>query len=227
MINLILKDILLLKKTLLLSAIYPLIFMFAFQSSGIAVISSSIIAVTYILVLSACAYDDKNKSDVLWNSLPVGKSVIVLSRYLSVYVFLAIGILLYMAAYTLVSVTGILLNNYPLTIESIIAAITAVTLLNSIYFPVFFKIGYVKSRMVNFILFFSAFFGVSQLAAFITRNIASGMNGSENGKFIESAIKFIAGLSDVQIALGIVVIMLIIVSISYSISLRFYKNREF
>ena len=44
--------------------IYPFVFIFAFQDSEVAAISASIIGVTYILVLSACAYDDKYKADV-------------------------------------------------------------------------------------------------------------------------------------------------------------------
>jgi len=227
MVNLVLKDILMMKKTLLLCLIYPFVFIFAFQDSEVAAISASIIGVTYILVLSACAYDDKYKADVLLNSLPVGRSVIVLSKYLSIYMFFAIGLLFYMAACTLLSVSGIPIKTHSLTIESVVAALGAVTFMNSIYFPVFFKLGYVKSRMVNFILFFSVFLSVNQLAALIRRYIINSMDTAANGNIIMSVVKFFASLSGIQAALAAAVIMLIIVSISYSISLRFYKNREF
>lgn len=224
MVNLIIKDILMLKKTLLLGAIYPVIFMFAFQEAGIATISVSVVAVTYILVLTACAYDDKNKSDILLNSLPTGRYLVVLSRYLSIYVFSLIGILFYMAAYILINIADIPVKAYPLTAENVVAALFSVTLTNSIYFPVYYKMGYVKSKMVNFILFFLVFLGMNALTAWINKYFGGR---AANSKFIESALKFLAGLSDLQIALGIVIIMLIIVSISYRLSLRFYKNREF
>jgi ABC-2 type transport system permease protein len=224
MVNLIIKDILILKKSLLIGAIYPVIFMFAYQEAGIAAFLVSVVAVTYILVLTACAYDDKNKSDILLNSLPIGRNLVVLSRYLSVYVFSLVGVIFYMAAYVLVNVANIPVKTSLLTIESVIAALFSVTLTNSIYFPVYYKMGYAKSKIVNFILFFSVFIGVNTLSGLIKKY---SVEGTATGKFIESALEFLAGLSDLQIALGIVIIMLIIVSISYRLSLKFYKNKEF
>lgn len=224
MINLILKDIMVLKKTLLFCAIYPAIFIFAFQSTGSAMLPASIAAVTYILVLTASAYDDKNKSDILLNSLPIGRNQVVLSRYLSIYVFSAIGIIYYMVFYILINISGLPLKVYPITSEGIIAALFSVTLLNSIYFPILFKMGYIKSKMVNFILFFSLFFGVSAVSGLLENKPG---NGTAKSKFLESITRFFNSLSNVQITIGIIIIMFIMFLISYMLSKKFYKNREF
>jgi len=224
MINLILKDIIVLKKTLLFCAFYPAIFIFAFQSTGSAMLPASIAAVTYILVLTASAYDDKNKSDILLNSLPIGRNQVVLSRYLSIYVFSAVGVIYYLAFYILINISGLPLKVYPITSEGIIAALFSVTLMNSIYFPILFKMGYIKSKMVNFILFFSLFFGISVVGGLLKDQSA---NDAVKGRFLESITRFFNSLSNIQITIGIIIMMLIMFSISYMLSKKFYKNREF
>ncbi len=225
MIQLIKKDILMLRKTLLFAIIYPAIFILSFQSMGSAAIfSMSVIAVTYILILTAVAYDNKNKSDILLNSLPIGRARIVLSRYLSIYVFSAIGIVYYFIFYILIKISGFPLKLYPVTFVEVFIVLFAATLLNSIYFPIFFKLGYIKSKIINFVLFFAVFFGISTAVSFI-KDISK--NGSDFSKFILSIIDTINSLSSFQIVICIFMIMIIIFAISYMLSMKFYKNREF
>jgi ABC-2 type transport system permease protein len=55
----------------------------------------SVIAFSYIMIQSACAYDDKNKSDVLLKQPAVKRGTIVIARYISTFVFAAISIVYY------------------------------------------------------------------------------------------------------------------------------------
>lgn len=97
MLNLILKDILLQKKTLAFVGLYIVIFMFAFQSIGTGAFSAIVIAVTYQMVGAVSNYEDKANSDIVMNSLPLTRKAIVFSKYLSILIYSLIAILGYMA----------------------------------------------------------------------------------------------------------------------------------
>ena len=81
MITLVLKDLLLQKKILTTMFIYVFIFSFAFRSLGEYQPVAIITGVSYMLVMFAGAWEDKNNADRLWNSLPVSKWQIVGSKY--------------------------------------------------------------------------------------------------------------------------------------------------
>ena len=70
MLNLILKDILIQKKTLGFVGLYILILSIAFQSIGAGAFIGIIIAVTYQLVVTAGSHEDKAGADIIMNSLP-------------------------------------------------------------------------------------------------------------------------------------------------------------
>lgn len=52
------------------------------------------VAISYMLVLSANANDEKNKSEIILNSLPISRSKIVFAKYLAVAVYIVLGLLL-------------------------------------------------------------------------------------------------------------------------------------
>jgi len=121
MFNLILKDILIQKRNFLLGIFYILIMIFAFQQSGSTMLS--VIAFSYIMVQSACAYDDKNKSDVLLNSLPLSRGTIVIARYISTFVFAAISIVYYIILSGIVNTLKLPFKIYAVSLESIIGVL--------------------------------------------------------------------------------------------------------
>lgn len=212
MLSLVIKDIIVQKKTVLLSLVYVVFFIFAFQSIGPSGFTAAAVAVTYILVVTSAAYDDKNKADIMLNSLPVKRSDIVFAKYLSVFIYAAIGIIAYILASAGAKVLMLPVRVYSVTLETFVGGLFAIILLNSIYFPVFFKFGYMKSRIVNFILFFVFFFGVQAVAEF---------------KFTRNIMLMLDSLPDFEIASIIMGIGVVILIISYALSLWFYKNREF
>jgi ABC-2 type transport system permease protein len=84
MLNLVFKDFIIQKKSVLFALLYIVFFMFAFQSIGQAMYPASVTAFSYILGMGAFALDDKNKTDVMFNCLPVKRSLLVTSKYVSV-----------------------------------------------------------------------------------------------------------------------------------------------
>lgn len=215
MINLIIKDVLIQKKTVAFIFLYILFLIFAFQSLGPAAFSTGIVVSTYMLALGACAYEDKNKSDIMINSLPIKRSTIVLAKYLSVFIFFAIAIVSYMVSASIINVLKLPVKVFPITLEGFIGALFAVSLISSIYFPVFFKMGYIKSRIVNFIMFFAVFAGINILVQ------------NRESVFMQWVFNLLSSQSDNIIAVSIAAFAALIIILSYAISVIFYKNREF
>lgn len=220
MYNLILKDIMIQKKTVLFSLVYVLFFIFAFQKMESAGIISAIVAVTYILVQTACAYEDKDKADVVLNSLPIRKRDIVLSKYLSVYIYGIFGAAAYIAIGAIIRTTGLPVRVYEVTLETAVGTLLAVILYSSLYFPLFFKAGYIKSRVFSLIIFFLFFFGTSFLIGF-------GKENKDAVPWIGKIAEFFEGMPDIQIAVFIIGAALILQALSCMLSLKLYKSREF
>lgn len=219
MFNLILKDILIQKRTFLLGIFYILIMILSFQQVGSPMFSASVVAFSYIMVQSACAYDDKNKSDILLNSLPLNRDTIVIARYISTFIFAAISVVYYILLTGIIKILDLPFKVYPVSLEGIIGALFALVLVSGIYFPIFYKVGYIKSKMVNFVLFFGVFFGGGILLPELIRN--------KDEAFIQGILQFLSNQSDMQIAVEIFAVMILLLIISYMFSLHFYRKREF
>jgi ABC-type transport system involved in multi-copper enzyme maturation permease subunit len=219
MLNLILKDILVQKKTLAFLGLYIIVFIFAFQSIGAGAFSAIVIAVTYQMVSSVSNYEEKANSDIIMNSLPLSRKGIVFSKYLSIIVYALLAILGYMAFSLIITLIHIPVNIPPITLESLAAALAGIMLMNGIYYPVYFKMGYAKAKIVSFILFFLFFFGTMSLVEEATSEMPNKLLQSIVGRFSE-------GL-DLQAFLILVGGALVLLLASYALSLRFYNNREF
>lgn len=219
MLNLVWKDIIIQKKTLVFCILYTFFILFAFQDMGSGAFAAGTTAITYILLLTACAYEDKNKSDIMINSLPVRRNEVVLSKYVSLYVYVAVSTIAYLLGTTLLLLLKVPIRIFPLSLESFIAALFAVSLLDSLYLPVFFKYGYIKSKLVNFALFF----GIFALAGIF----GSLFSGEARASWIQALAGTVENLPNTIITGGILGIILILQGVSYGLSIHFYKNREF
>jgi ABC-type transport system involved in multi-copper enzyme maturation permease subunit len=205
---------------LITALLYTIFMMFSFQGVGGAMFITSVTAVTYLFIMTACAYDDKNKSDIMLNSLPIGRKKVVLSRYISIFAFALVAIAIYIIMAGVIKLASLPIKVRATTIEDVCGSIASLVIITSVYLPVFFKVGYIKSKILNFVLFFSMFFGVSMLAGFIKEHKISSTA-------VVNFVQFLERQSDITITSVLMVIMLIILLISYSLSVKFYKNREF
>lgn len=219
MLNLIIKDILVQKKTLLFALGYCFSLVFAFQTmEGVTPVVATT-AVVYLLIQYSFAYEDKNKSDIMLNSLPVSRKEIVLAKYLSIFVYLGLAVLAYMVATLLVSAIKIPIRVEFLSLQGITISLLLVSLMSSIYLPIIFRIGYLRAKMFNMVLFLLFFF--------IPMGVVSLLKNPEYSTAIDDIIRKLSSWSDWQIASMLAAIALILLSFSYSISLSIYKNREF
>lgn len=217
MFKLVLKDILVQKKTLAFALIYIIFTIFAFEGLVTGVFPTACVAVVYMLLLTACAYEDKNKCDIMINSLPIERKNVVLAKYLSVYIYALISAAVYFVATTLLQLVKVPVNIYPISLESFTGALFAVSLTSSLFLPVFFKLGYIKSKIFNFILFFLVFGGIGAIGTFL----------SHSNPWLGEKLAELNKLPNVAIAAVIILISIFIQLVSYFLSVAFYKSREF
>jgi ABC-type transport system involved in multi-copper enzyme maturation permease subunit len=219
MLNLILKDILIQKKTLAFLGLYIIIFSISFQHTGAGAFAAIAVAVTYQMVATACGHEEKAGSDIIWNSMPLSREKIVLSKYLSVFVYALLAALGYMAFTLLLSFVRLPFRIVPITMESVAAGLIGILLMNGIYFPVYFKLGYMKARVVSFVLFFVFFFGIMSLAEVVSSN--------QSNALLQTITAALHGASDLQILFVMIGAALIFMLISYALSVKLYNSREF
>ncbi len=219
MYNLIIKDILIQKKQVAFSIAYMAFILVAFQGMGEAMLPMGLVALTYMLSMTSCGYEEKNKSDIMLNSLPIKRTNIVAAKYLSVFVYFAMGMIAYVLFTKVIIMIQVPLKTYPITLEAFIGGFVAVSLMTGIWLPIYFKFGYMKLRVLNFVLFFLFFFGTSYLTKFFKEK--------QNSQWVQDIINFLNSQGNIRIALIIATMVIIFLIISYGLSVRFYSKREF
>lgn len=227
MFNLVWKDLLIIKRFLWYAPVYGLIMVFALSNmNGGAIISGVTVGISYVLMLQACAQDDKNKSEIMLNCLPLYRRDIVLAKYLSIFFYAALGILSVFLGQSVVSVTGIPVHISKISLEGIASALIATIGLISIYYPVYFKLGYLRSNIVGMIMFFAAFF-VFPLLGSLIRRVMMGIPYPALQAILRGLEGWLQTQADWQIASYLVLLALTIMLASFRLSLRFYTKREF
>jgi ABC-2 type transport system permease protein len=213
MLNLVKKDVALTKKTMLFGFIYAAIFAFAFRE---AAFTAGTIMLTYMLMLTSCAYDDKNRADLMLNSLPVERSTIVVAKYVSILVYAAVACVECALVSLLIRLSGIPLAVQGFNTESFVAMLAVACGFAGVFYPIFFKFGYMKTRFLN-VLLFAGFFAIGGV-------LLLTMGGDDPFKNITVALE---SQPDWAIASVLAGAMLGFMLLSYMLSVRFYKRREF
>lgn len=220
MFNLVLKDFLIQKKSVLFSIVYC-IFVLVFFTRAEAFTQSVYImaasAVSYLLLQGAGNADGKNNSDIILNSLPVNRQDIVLGKYLSLAAYLAMGLIV-TGLFGSILPIGIHFYVRPINFVDITVAVFSVGIMGSIYLPLFFRFGNNIIRYVNVILFMLTFF----LPGIIMEHLKKGQPSGITGQLID-ILKDVPGWS---VMLAVFMIIVIIVTVSLFISLRIYNNKD-
>ena len=216
--HLIKKDLLVQKHSIL--AAFALIVFFSITLSNLGPVGMTvgIVAITYQFVLGASALEEKVNSDIILISLPIKKNIIVLAKYLSIYVYAACAIVGFLIIYLLTHLLNVPLE-MPITLEAIAGSLIAITLFFSISFPLIFKFGYLKSKFANFILFFIVVFGGTMIIGNLAQNEQSNLS--------QKMLTILQEGTQVQTLLLLLIPLALIFTGSYFLSLLFYTNREF
>ena len=218
--NLVIKDFVVQKTNIKFILIYALAGVLFFGTLGEGAYVMIPMMLSYMYLLGGLGQDDKNNSEFLLNSLPVSRESIVYAKYLSVIIFGAIAIILTMGGAFIMSSIGLSKVQGNMKIEHIVGFISALTIFMAINFPLYFKYGYAKLRYLNMGIFM-----LFLVAPIIIKLINDNINF--NNPFILSIKEKILSLSDAQIGIVIICIVLFIYLLSLAISLNIYKKKEF
>jgi ABC-type transport system involved in multi-copper enzyme maturation permease subunit len=222
MYNLILKEFLVQKKTLLYGFIYTIFTAYAFGNimpGGGAIYSLAPYALVYLFVTYSCGYDEKNKTDIIFNSLPVNRVDIVMSKYFAVFLFAAYGIICSAVLGFIGMNAGILRVSRTISINDILIAFSGGIIFASIFYPLYFKFGMVKMKLVNIFLFMLFMFAPSFLTDYAAKHPESSV--------VRNVISLFTNTSAETLRLLLLAAACIVLLTSILISIQIYKNKDF
>jgi ABC-2 type transport system permease protein len=222
MFHLILKEFLVQKKTLIFGFLYVFIAPIAFSKlvpDGGAIYTTAPFAVIYLFVLYSSGHEDKNKTDIIFNSLPLRRDDIVIAKYLSIFFFAAFGIVSSIVVSVLSRYIGFLNITRSITTNDIIIVLSAGMIFASVFYPLYLKFGLNKMRVFNILFFLFIFF----LPSFVMEY----MQANPDKKFINSAVTFVVNAPSWQLKALMLVCSTIVMLSSMLIAFQIYKNKDF
>lgn len=184
--------------------------------------SSDNFAVTYLtfiagfLAISSFGYDDNGNCMPFLMTLPVSRKLYVKSKYVLGFLLTFTGWLLGM----IISVVIAMVNKNMPGPEDLLFQVVWVLLwmmVLALTLPPLFKYGAEKGRMAMLaimLILMAVIFAASKL-------------GEEMGFDIDASIDALSGLGTVAIVVGMAVIALVMVLISYSISAKIVQRKEY
>lgn len=210
MIGLIKKDFLLIKANLKqMIIIFVICLLLTFQGTFDVTFVVPLIGI--MLFITTFSYDDFNN----WNSyaitLPKGRKNIVRAKYISSIILTIILSILSLTLAVAISYTKTNSINIEKILSSLMGTLLSSVIIISLLYPIIFKFGATNGRIILFIVVFS----IAGIGAIITQFV--------DLTFILNMINKL----DNYVLIAIPIISIIMLSISYLISNKIYKNKEF
>lgn len=207
--GLILKEFLSLKgymKTIMVILVFYLIFGFV-EEENASFVYYIIIFVFGFISITSFSYDEKANWNPYAITLPVTRSQIVLSKYIVSICLIILGIFtsfLYKCIFFIYNKTSITQDILP----SYFISLSIGIIFLSVMIPLFFQFGVEKARILLFIIIAIPTFAMSFL--------------SKQNDFLSSWAKIVDYLPYLLLSVALIVVM-----ISYHISVHLFKNKEF
>ncbi len=124
-------------------------------SISIQVVASSVAYAVYGIVVGLITTDEKTKSLMIFQSLPINKKSIIIGKYLFCLIIILI-VSLVGSVFPIIK--SILDKNISITILSLANSFMFNITLFSVFFPFYFKMGYLKMHAINLIIFYCLIF---------------------------------------------------------------------
>ncbi|MBU3217658.1 ABC-2 transporter permease [Clostridium estertheticum] len=232
MFNLVLKDLSITKGT------FPVVLILCFTNNMFFINAPAFIyiivppLIAYEYFKNSCGNDYKYNSNIMFSSLPVNRREVVFSKYIESMLFLIFAIIctiVFTFVFRRIGLSGLgggtfihlsklmhlddfskLMNFKSIIMYSLLSTI----LLISIYFPIYFKLEYLKVRNI--------FALVSLLICFVPI-LFLYIIGIEN---VYNIIKYFIGIPGIIANVAIIGILLIILYTSVNISIKYYENKD-
>ena len=215
--GLIIKDLCVLKnqmKTLLLVLAFFIIFSIINEDATFILFLVPFYMI--MILITTFNYDEFNKWDSYCNSLPLSRKEIVKSKYILFNATSLIALILGILASFIIP-SFIENTTFESLFASIIGVAFGICLVISLLIPFYYKFGSSKGRIMLFlcIVILALLIGaITSLDIF-------------NNKELMNIINSLNNLSLGMFTLLLIILTVIIMSISYCISVRIYKNKEF
>lgn len=221
MYNLVLKDFKIQKKYLkeLIFNIVLTFLVIQFFSAG-ATYSMVPFMIAISFIFYGCGFGEKNDTDIMLVSLPVDRKDIVISKYISSIIFLIASIAITILLGSIIKLFSFSSLKRIMNFQDIVFCTFSTIAYISIYLPLYFKFGYIKSQRNSGIII------VCILTFQFVIVMASGLisNGTAR-KFIMELVKY-PHFNLIISALGIILSFLLLF-ISIIISVKIYISRDF
>lgn len=220
--SLIYKDLLLQKKMLIFAGGYGIFLFIAFNNPIFKdlIYNMGTIAVSYIMLMTAVSFDEKNNTDIIFVSLPINRRKLIFEKYFLVFISVFLGLSIMGVLGAIIKLSGIITVPRFVNINDLFFSLSSVLLLSSVYFPLYLKLGFKYSRVINLIFFLVLFFLPSWLTQYLMHNV------DRTGLFARS-IDAVLSIPAWMIGSILLATTLIMALISYLISVRIYMNKEF
>ena len=147
MFNLVMKDIKLSSKMSIFGLFFPIFISLAGLQDGVSnsqiniMYVLAIFMITYFSVMYSNGYDQKNKADIVLNSLPINKRDVVKGKYLLLLVYTIMYSLSVIVLTNIFVLMGIGKGGRPAGIWDFMVALNLLLIFYSIYYPIYFKSG--------------------------------------------------------------------------------------
>lgn len=222
MLSLIIKDLFLQKKTWFFPLGYGFFLFIVFNNPIFKelIYNMGIIAISYVIIMTAVSFDEKNTTDIILLSLPIKRKIIILEKYLLTFIVVLVGMAIMGFLGAVIKFSGLIEIPRMVNINDFLFSLSSVLLLSSVYYPTYLKLGYKYSRYVNLCLFLFLFFLPSWLSQYLVSNI------DKNGPLGQGLLELL-NFPIWQIGCTLLGVTLIITLISYWISVRIYMNKEY
>jgi len=221
MLNLVLKDFLVQKKTFLMAFIYSIFFFVVFSNPAYRDIVYAVgsVAIGYIFISYATTWDDKNDSEIMLNSLPVVRKDIVMARYVFAILVSLLGTVIMALTGIVINIAGFMELRY-IALRDFAISLFMISIFVSLYLPIHYKFKH-HERYFRIILFLLGFFIPQYLVDYIKSNSDSASST------LIMVLNLLAKLSDLQLDMLLVIMSLLLMAVSMAVSLAIYNNKEF
>lgn len=213
MTGLVLKDLLMMRKTLKTYVLFFALYL-GMSVAGVFPVSfatSFITVMISVLPISAFSYDELAKWDRYAASLPLGRRRVVGARYLFTLLLVLAASAFGLSAAVLSSILG--QGELPEMVGTVLAILTYGLVLNDVILPLIYKLGAERARTYLYIIIFAPMI-LFFLAARLELLDLSGLNSvSEETVLLICALLPVVGLA----GLGL----------SYLVACRIYEQKEF
>lgn len=221
MYNLIRKDFLVQRNIFLFGLLYTVFAAFVFKEmvpGGGAIYMVAPYATVYLLVMYACGFDDKNKAEIILNSLPITRAELVTAKYVSAIGFMAVAILFSMLIGAIGIFTGFPEIERFISMNDVLIVLISGLVFVSIFYPLYFKFGMDKMRIVNVALFMVLFFAPNLITSFAAENPESNV--------VKAVLSIVNETNASLLKAGSLIAVIIIYLLSLFISIKIYRNKE-